>query len=175
MSNNYFPYKVGDKIFVKPYELANPRICGLGQIIIEKETWEEDLENVPLEIVGMNSDVVKVEVKYKTVKSFGQTRLITSIARENIMGYAFKWGEKIQVRQVGAEAWKTARFLGYIPGAYSYTVAVMYDNYDFDAEYFLARPMPKEPEKIEITINGKPVTKKLSKESLIALGILEDE
>ncbi len=168
-------YKVGDKVRVRSWEAMEREFGRVGSSV-----------NVPG--MGFNKYMRKYCGQIVTIKS--ECSSYYHISEENpaynwtddmFEGYAFNYGEKIEVSDDGSK-WGKSIYVGYIDGKkYPYIVVNQVHKEAFavgekfsTCGWAYARPIQKQPEvSIKIEVNGKPVTEPMSEETARRWGIIK--
>jgi len=148
-------YKVGDRVFIKPWKLMEAEY-GLGMYgyINTHQPWNPSMEGLLLHTDGILTVTGVGNNGYHCSHPLVNFERYT-IMDEHIAGYAFDYGEEIEVKQNSSCInWEKTKFLAFIPGtAYSY----MGQN---KVLYRTVRPI--QPPTIEITVKVNGETKRLS-------------
>jgi len=168
-------YQEGDRVFIKPQKLLkqeygvdsdNDLCCGA---IWFRQDMEEDLK-------GRNriATITEVQEQWYRVKLDGdEDEWNFFLSDEMIAGYAFDWGEEIEVRDNDRDEkdWRIRTFYGFIAGReYSYSAGGPCLRYAGGSCWRYARPIRKPDIKITVEINKKPAKlSEISEETLLRL------
>lgn len=164
-------YKQGDKVVIKPWGLMKEEY-GLdyaGNI----DTGTSFLQTMETKLKGTDRVVVIRECRDGTGDYFTEPTLNYSIPEECILGYAFEWGEEIEVSDDG-NIWMPKVFVGYLPGNQCGPACACDKVYEkgclcVNSRKF-ARPIRKPEIEITVKINGKESTlKDISEETLLKI------
>ena len=146
-------YKIDDRVVIKPDVL-------LGQ----SDTTLFTMEMVDiLEGTDRVVTITRIRSEPEQYEAHFPNEDIFHIDKDDILGYAFEYGEEIEVKDDGM-TWEEGDFRGYVPGT---TRPVITDN---GASYQYARPIRKPEIEITCKINGKDVSlSDISEETLLKL------
>lgn len=160
-------YKKGDKVVIKPWGLMEKEygLGNEGQIRAGIRRWTEHYEQCikgsdrSYEIYTVADDYYFIEIP--DCRS-------CHITDEMILGHAFAWGEKIEVRDGDGQDWVRERFCAYLPGRKLPVVCLRDDSNH--ARYWFARPIRKPEIELTCKINGelRPLSD-ISEETLLKI------
>jgi hypothetical protein len=160
-------YQEGDRVFIKPQKLLKQEYWkdGDGSILCGAVWFRPDVEE---DLKGRNRIATITEVKeqwYRVKLDGDEDEWNFFLSDEMIAGYAFDWGEEIEVRDNDRDEkdWRIRTFYGFIAGReYSYSAGGFCWRY--------ARPIRKPDIKITVEINQKPAKlSEISEETLLRL------
>ena len=163
-------YKVGDKVRVRSKEAIERVKLPFGEI----DKYSGKIMTITKVVDGAN-------IHYRCKEDNGQYLW----REDDFEGYAFEYGEKIEVGNVPGN-WQKRIYIGYIDGIYCPYIAVYGDHEKLFREgkefniffWRYARPLRKQQTEnniveINILINGKKINEPLSIEMAKRLGIVK--
>lgn len=160
-------YQKGDRVFIKPRKMMEEEygLKNCEQINITP-VFSQEMEK---QLRGRNRIITIADVcvdHYRTCRDGELGRWGTcsgwSITDDMIAGYAFDWGEEIEVSDNGKH-WTKRIFQGFSPGT-----KLSYKSSDIS--FAFARPIHEPKIEIDVKVNGEAVSlSKLSEETLLRI------
>ena len=166
-------YKKGDEVVILPWGLMEQGhgLKSNGYIDI-RPAFTTEMEQ-GLSGTDRITQIISVGEDYYRAKIDSEWMLCD----EMILGYAFEWGQEIEVRDSDARDWRKRKFAGYVPG---FIFAVnTFAGFDQDGEcstrdtYKFARPIHKPDIEPDIKITVKRDGKELTVDELTKLTVEE--
>jgi len=143
-------YKKGDRVVIKPWAMMVEQygVCGSGEPKTGETMFLESMEN---NLAGTDRTV---EIQSNSdVYYHGTEKFDWKFTDKMILGYAFEWGEEIEVSDDGKN-WKKVKFTAYtcrLPDD-CFFVSTAYGTYRY------ARPIRKTVIEIDVKVNGEIVS-----------------
>ena len=156
-------YKTGDRVVIKPWELMKSQYGMVSeQVINVKTTFPGYMED---RLTGTDRVVELGEViRGELFKGTGHLENY-NISTGMILGYAFEYGEEIEVSDDG-EKWRSRTFSGYDPASQNEPVrGSLFGSVNITLGWKYARPVQK---KIAVRIfdeNNEDITESISEET----------
>ena len=138
-------YKIGDRVVIKPWGLMVKQFGFFGTEIKCKNTFTCEMER---NLKGTDR-VITINYVCSEGHPYETDVLLKGcvISDDMILGYAFEYGEEIEVGDISGE-WNKHKFVSYIPG----------DEWPVNTDcshYRFGRPIRKPEIEITIKINGE--------------------
>ena len=158
-------YQKGDRVFIKPWLLMERQYKKdmTGDLMVSGSIWfTTGMEHA---LKGDGRVVVLGETKNRGFEAQFPDGSCWTVTPEMIAGYAFEYGEKIEVRESNDDPWEKAFFVAFRPGAkYPYCTVHHYYTGEFQqgepylgGYYRYVRRIEKPNIEITAKINGKEV------------------
>jgi len=145
-------YKKGDEVVIKPWGLMEQKygLDDTGHIVCGVEIIHFTPE-MEFALQGTDRTLELKPYSTEAYKSVLPNKERFTIVDEMILGYAFEWGEEIEVRDSSGQDWKKNIFRGYAPGSTWPVICIR-------SAFKYARPIRKPEIEITIKINDKDAT-----------------
>ncbi len=159
-------YQKGDRVFIKPWKMMKEEY-GANYCSGSIKTPRGFSKKMEKEFQGRNRIVTITSVHgdyaYDVILD-GATKLFGwNVDDEMIAGYAFDWGEEIEVKDCGGQSWRTEKSVGFGAGA-------NYPYHCWTYQWKMARPIREPKIEIDVRVNGEAVSlSKLSEETLLRI------